>query len=67
MPAVALRPPGKDMKGIFVLAVLMLVLWSALAIANEYGAIAYDRQTGSWGASYDQGSQNAADERAMIE
>lgn len=58
------------MRRIFVLAVWMLVCSSASAFAavfNYYGAIAYDRPTGSWGASYDHPSQQVANDRALRE
>lgn len=55
------------MKKIFVLAVWMLVCSSASALANNYGAIAYDRSTDTWGASYDHPSQQAANDRALHE
>jgi hypothetical protein len=38
-----------------------------VADARPYGAIAYDGQTGSWGASYNETSQNRADGRALGE
>lgn len=56
------------MRRIFVLAVWMLLYSSAsafAAIVNSYGAIAYDRPTGSWGASYDHPSQQVANDSAL--
>ena len=50
-----------------ILAVWILVLSSASASANHYGAIAYDRASGSWGASWDQPSQQAANTSALRE
>ncbi len=55
------------MKVIFALAVWMFIFSGTPALANNYGAIAYDRPTGSWGASYDHSSQRAANESAMRE
>jgi hypothetical protein len=52
---------------ILVLAVWLLALSSASALADNYGAIAYDRASDSWGASYDHASQQAANESAMRE
>ena len=47
-------------------AVLALVVWQAqVSAAQPYGAIVYDHPTGSWGASYNEGSQRAADEDAL--
>jgi hypothetical protein len=55
------------MRGIVVLVVGILVSASTAVWATNYGALAYDRPTGSWGASYDQPSQGAANERALRE
>src|SRR5438128_5555440 len=44
---------GGQMRGIVVLVVGILVSASTAAWATNYGALAYDRPTGSWGASYD--------------
>ena len=38
-----------------------------VADAQPYGAIAYDDKTGSWGASYNEGSQERANARALGE
>ena len=53
------------MRKIFVLAVWMLLLSGASASADSYGAIAYDRPTGSWGASWDAGSPQVANKSAL--
>jgi len=55
------------MKRTLVLAVWILALSSASASANYYGAIAYDRASGSWGTSYNHSSQQAANDHAMRE
>ncbi len=55
------------MKAIFALAAWMFMFSGAPALANNYGAIAYDRSTDSWGASYDYPSQQAANVRALRE
>lgn len=46
---------------------VLLVLQPQVSDAQSRGAIAYDRPTGSWGASYNEGSQEAANQRAMTE
>ena len=38
-----------------------------VAHAQPYGAIAYDQKTGSWGAAYNQGSQDRANASALGE
>ena len=55
------------MRGMVVCMVGILVGVSTAAWATNYGAIAYDQPTGSWGASYDQPSQPAANARALQE
>lgn len=45
----------------------LIVLQPQVSDAQPYGAIAYDRPTSSWGASYNARSQEAANQRAMIE
>jgi hypothetical protein len=47
-----------------MLAIGILVWSSTAALAVNYGAIAYARPTGSWGASWDQPSQQVANEVA---
>ena len=47
---------------------LALVLsYAPVADAQPFGAIAYDQKTGSWGAAYNQGSQNRANASALGE
>jgi hypothetical protein len=47
---------------------LALVLsYAPVADAEPFGAIAYDQKTGSWGAAYNQGSQDRANTSALRE
>jgi len=53
------------MRGIVVVVIGILAGASPAAWATNYGAIAYDQPTGSWGASYDHPSQHAANASAL--
>lgn len=46
-------------------SILVFVLAPVAASASEYGAIAYDSKTGSWGSAHDYGSQAAANSAAI--
>jgi hypothetical protein len=46
---------------------LGLMLGSAPALADNFGAIAFSQDNGRVGYSYDYGSQNAAQQRALAE
>jgi hypothetical protein len=48
-----------------VLSVTILTGTSALTFATNFGAIAYDHASGSWGASYDHPSQKGANADAL--
>ena len=41
------------------------ILIAPIPAAAEYGAIAWDRESGKYGASWNQGSQKGADEKAL--
>lgn len=57
------------MRRAFAMATLLLgfgcLLLSAGPALAQYGAIAWDRETGKYGASWNQGSQKGADEVAL--
>jgi hypothetical protein len=48
-----------------ILLASILICVSAPAIATNFGALAYDRKSASWGASYNHASQAAADRSAL--
>ncbi len=48
-----------------MLPAALLLCASASTFATNFGAIAYDRASGSWGVSYDYPSQSAANARAL--
>ena len=43
----------------------MLTLWSSVAVADNYGAIAYSQGTGRYGYAGDYGSRAAAEREAL--
>jgi hypothetical protein len=49
----------------FVLLAWFVLAPAPFAFADNYGALAYARGTGAWGASYDQPSQQSADVSAL--
>jgi hypothetical protein len=55
------------MQHMLLLVACLLVFASSSAFANNYGAMAYDRQSGAVGWSYDHPSQKAANDRALRE
>src|SRR5437762_994239 len=61
---------GVMIRSVVLAAGCLLALAFALpsgASAQPYGAIAYDDKTGSWGAAYNQGSQDRANASALRE
>jgi len=50
------------------LAILTLLVWVAPSMAEDhYGALAYSTSSGRYGYSYDYGSRESAEERAISE
>lgn|GEM_PF-5377611 len=62
------RPVRSRACAAVALAVLSCFLAPSMALAaDNYGAIAYSKSSGAYGYSYDFGSREAAEERALSE